>query len=173
MTAASGITFFLTRDPIGYADGPNVYCYVHCNPITRFDAWGLNQEEVDEAYEEMDKAAENAQQTWDKYTEAQQNEEDAYKEYQKAREAYEADNNGDTKKARDRAKAAWNKSMRGTDSAAERHQVALEELEKACGDFRTALADHRADLEGSPQKESLWRRYRMFPFSDIGTALTR
>ncbi len=32
---------FLTRDPIGYADGPNVYCYVHCNPITRFDAWGL------------------------------------------------------------------------------------------------------------------------------------
>ena len=32
---------FLTRDPIGYADGPNVYCYVHCNPITHFDAWGL------------------------------------------------------------------------------------------------------------------------------------
>jgi len=32
---------FLTRDPIGYADGPNVYCYVHCNPITRFDALGL------------------------------------------------------------------------------------------------------------------------------------
>ncbi len=33
---------FLTRDPIGYADGPNVYCYVHCNPITKFDAWGLS-----------------------------------------------------------------------------------------------------------------------------------
>jgi RHS repeat-associated protein len=32
---------FLTRDPIGYADGPNVYCYVHCNPITRFDPLGL------------------------------------------------------------------------------------------------------------------------------------
>jgi RHS repeat-associated protein len=32
---------FLTRDPIGYADGPNVYCYVHCNPITHFDAVGL------------------------------------------------------------------------------------------------------------------------------------
>lgn len=32
---------FLTRDPIGYEDGPNVYCYVHCNPITFFDAWGL------------------------------------------------------------------------------------------------------------------------------------
>ena len=32
---------FLTRDPIGYADGPNIYCYVHCNPITHFDALGL------------------------------------------------------------------------------------------------------------------------------------
>ena len=32
---------FLTRDPIGYADGPNVYCYVHCNPIIYFDPVGL------------------------------------------------------------------------------------------------------------------------------------
>ena len=32
---------FLTRDPLGYADGPNIYCYVRCNPITRFDAFGL------------------------------------------------------------------------------------------------------------------------------------
>lgn len=32
---------FLTRDPIGYKDGPNIYCYVHCNPITHFDLLGL------------------------------------------------------------------------------------------------------------------------------------
>lgn len=32
---------FLTRDPIGYVDGPNAYCYVHCNPITKFDPFGL------------------------------------------------------------------------------------------------------------------------------------
>ncbi len=32
---------FLTRDPIGYSDGPNIYCYVHCNPITQFDPLGL------------------------------------------------------------------------------------------------------------------------------------
>jgi hypothetical protein len=32
---------FLTRDPLGYKDGPNLYCYVHCNPITRFDPFGL------------------------------------------------------------------------------------------------------------------------------------
>jgi RHS repeat-associated protein len=36
---------FLTRDPIGYGDGPNLYCYVHCNPITRFDPFGLKWEE--------------------------------------------------------------------------------------------------------------------------------
>ncbi|MBN2704319.1 MAG: RHS repeat-associated core domain-containing protein [Pontiellaceae bacterium] len=33
---------FLTRDPIRYADGPNIYCYVHCNPITSFDPLGLS-----------------------------------------------------------------------------------------------------------------------------------
>jgi len=33
---------FLTRDPLGYQDGPNVYCYVQCNPITRFDPVGLS-----------------------------------------------------------------------------------------------------------------------------------
>ena len=32
---------WLSADPIGYADGPNRYCYVHCNPITHFDAFGL------------------------------------------------------------------------------------------------------------------------------------
>ena len=40
---------YLTRDPIGYDDGPNIYCYVHCNPIMSFDAFGLYDE--DEAYE--------------------------------------------------------------------------------------------------------------------------
>ncbi|MBL7011546.1 MAG: RHS repeat-associated core domain-containing protein [Kiritimatiellales bacterium] len=37
---------FTTRDPIGYADGPNIYCYVHCNPITKFDAFGLEMKFV-------------------------------------------------------------------------------------------------------------------------------
>jgi len=35
---------FLTGDPIGYKDGPNRYCYVHCNPITKFDPLGLKVE---------------------------------------------------------------------------------------------------------------------------------
>lgn len=33
---------FLTRDPIGFEDGPNQYCYVHANPIIHFDAYGLD-----------------------------------------------------------------------------------------------------------------------------------
>ena len=33
---------WLTPDPIGYADGPNRYAYVHCNPINGFDMWGLD-----------------------------------------------------------------------------------------------------------------------------------
>jgi len=32
---------FLTRDPAGLIDGPNVYCYVHANPWTKFDPEGL------------------------------------------------------------------------------------------------------------------------------------
>ena len=57
---------FLTRDPIGYADGPNVYCYVHCNPIICFDPLGLELryygtpqmiDEADAIYQDMlDKA---------------------------------------------------------------------------------------------------------------------
>jgi hypothetical protein len=38
---------FLTRYPIGYGDGPNVYCYVHCNPIMSFDPLGLFETEED------------------------------------------------------------------------------------------------------------------------------
>lgn len=51
-TTASGIPFFLTRDPIRYGDGPNMYCYVHCNPITSFDPLGLQKEEI-QSYEEL------------------------------------------------------------------------------------------------------------------------
>ncbi len=30
-----------TPDPIGFADGPNLYAYVHNNPLTHFDLYGL------------------------------------------------------------------------------------------------------------------------------------
>lgn len=32
---------FLTRDPAGFKDGPNQYCYVHCNPVNKIDPHGL------------------------------------------------------------------------------------------------------------------------------------
>ena len=61
---------FLTRDPIGYADGPNIYCYVHCNPITRFDPLGLTtlnkaQAAIEKAQKERDSALEEWQQKKD------------------------------------------------------------------------------------------------------------
>jgi len=43
---------FLTRDPIGYIDGPNRYCYVRCNPIMMFDPFGLKVEDMDEDTQE-------------------------------------------------------------------------------------------------------------------------
>ena len=32
---------WLNQDPIGYQDGPNLYAYVHSNPINRMDSFGL------------------------------------------------------------------------------------------------------------------------------------
>lgn len=32
---------FLTRDPAGFKDGPNQYCYVRCNPVNKIDPHGL------------------------------------------------------------------------------------------------------------------------------------
>lgn len=32
---------FITRDPIGIEDGPNLYAYVHNNPLTSIDTFGL------------------------------------------------------------------------------------------------------------------------------------
>ena len=30
-----------TPDPLGFVDGPNLYAYVHNNPLTHFDLYGL------------------------------------------------------------------------------------------------------------------------------------
>ncbi len=39
---------FLSRDPAGHVDGPNVYTYVKQNPWTKFDPDGLKPESVNE-----------------------------------------------------------------------------------------------------------------------------
>ena len=36
---------WLTPDPLGFVDGPNVYAYVHNNPLTHIDPYGLRSEE--------------------------------------------------------------------------------------------------------------------------------
>lgn len=40
---------WLTPDPIGFADGPNLYAYVHNNPLTYVDPYGLFWAEAREA----------------------------------------------------------------------------------------------------------------------------
>jgi hypothetical protein len=39
---------FLTRDPAGFVDGPNLYAYVNQNPWTAFDPEGLDAEKISE-----------------------------------------------------------------------------------------------------------------------------
>ncbi len=61
---------FLTRDPIGYGDGPNVYCYVHCNPVMNFDPFGLKEiedyeDDKEEAQEKHDEALEDLEEEWE------------------------------------------------------------------------------------------------------------
>jgi hypothetical protein len=43
---ASGRAEFLTRDPLGFKAGPNMYCYVRQNPWTYFDPEGLQTQET-------------------------------------------------------------------------------------------------------------------------------
>ena len=44
---------FITRDPLGFVDGPNVYAYVNQNPWTKFDPKGLA---FGEPYDDFDSA---------------------------------------------------------------------------------------------------------------------
>ena len=37
----AGIGRWITPDPQGFEDGPNLYAYVHNNPLTHIDLWGL------------------------------------------------------------------------------------------------------------------------------------
>jgi RHS repeat-associated protein len=45
-----------TRDPLEFEDGPNLYAYLHHNPLNKIDAFGL----LGEAYRESQQAAMNA-----------------------------------------------------------------------------------------------------------------
>jgi RHS repeat-associated protein len=49
---------FITRDPIGFKDGPNLYTYVRQNPWTAFDPHGLILEVANELQEPLQRARE-------------------------------------------------------------------------------------------------------------------
>src|SRR5207244_2932729 len=44
---APNIGRWITPDPLGFADGPNMYTYVHNNPLTMFDLYGLEAVEIE------------------------------------------------------------------------------------------------------------------------------
>ena len=44
---------WLNQDPIGYQDGPNLYAYVHSNPINRSDPQGLQSWSPADGYEDQ------------------------------------------------------------------------------------------------------------------------
>jgi RHS repeat-associated protein len=43
---------FITRDPLGFVDGPNMYAYVVQNPWSKFDPLGLAEKQAEEKKEE-------------------------------------------------------------------------------------------------------------------------
>ena len=119
---------FLTRDPIGYLDGPNAYCYVHCNPIMRFDAWGLDDGEEtagEQAAREAEEKAQAELEQAEEDLEAAQIQEEkdfqAYKDLSKRADEAFAD-----KEARDRADKAgekWSKSSEVLSQSAATHKA--------------------------------------------------
>lgn len=54
---------FITRDPLGFVDGPNVYTYVVQNPWTKFDPHGLKFD--DDTYHTDDDPSKDRAKNWD------------------------------------------------------------------------------------------------------------
>ena len=137
---------FLTRDPIGYADGPNVYCYVHCNPITHFDAWGLSKEECEKAGEKLETATTEAVDAISAHQEAIRNEQEAEEKYKAAQEAYEKDPSKDTKLARDKAKASHRKAQELSASAGKTRQEAMRNYYEAKDNYLATAREYVQEL---------------------------
>jgi RHS repeat-associated protein len=52
---------FITKDPLGQIDGPNVYIYCNNDPVNKYDPWGLAKDDgfVKGAYEFIKYAGDN------------------------------------------------------------------------------------------------------------------
>lgn len=53
---------FITRDPLGFVDGPNMYAYVVQNPWSKFDPEGLTSDEEAAAKKQQEEAAKRMEQ---------------------------------------------------------------------------------------------------------------
>ena len=61
---------FITRDPLGFVDGPNMYAYVRQNPWSAFDPLGLKTateygEEIENSRSKMAEVRTEAREIWD------------------------------------------------------------------------------------------------------------
>lgn len=54
---------WVTADPAGFDDGPNLYAYVKNNPLTLFDPWGLSYEDIREGHTSF---AKETRDRWDR-----------------------------------------------------------------------------------------------------------
>ncbi|MDP1978675.1 RHS repeat domain-containing protein, partial [Undibacterium sp.] len=54
---------WLTPDPAGFVDGPNLYAYVHNSPLTFFDPWGLQSVEAESCHRRSREYAQGCQNT--------------------------------------------------------------------------------------------------------------
>lgn len=61
---------WITPDPIGFSDGPNLYAYVHNNPLTHLDLWGeYTRRRQQEAYFGGVRKQKDERITWDHHYE--------------------------------------------------------------------------------------------------------
>ncbi|WP_018970347.1 Calx-beta domain-containing protein [Rubritalea marina] len=110
---------FLTRDPAGFVDGPNVYTYVTQNPWTFFDPLGLRAE-TEEETKSLEKLNQRAEEIGNEATKLQtklekmDSESDDYKRTQRKIEDYKEVSTSIAKSAKDIAEGI--KSVKeGTD----------------------------------------------------------
>ena len=108
---------FITRDPAGFVDGPNLYAYVVQNPWTKFDPQGLSGESLDELQHQTADAQKAVNQARGNLAQAEQNYHSSF---------------GDeaTAGALEAAKADYNKALAGLRSLEESIQSTMDNADR-------------------------------------------
>ena len=118
---------FITRDPLGFVDGPNVYTYVRQNPWTFYDPLGLKIDDQSERVTEKEVIEPGSMPdrgNYVKYGMGGKERKEGMASYKKAKESWES--------ARDTATAnsTWNRNNARNIQAWKNYDIAIELLEK-------------------------------------------